>query len=143
MGFGFQADRYFLGGQHMHNAFLHALFQSGLLGGMAIFIALGITWYYIIYYFFLHPPPDRSLIPPEIPAIFLFVTISSITESTFAYFSAAWLLSAPIVPYVMALHRRMQAISWRAAQERGLRIRLARRASRGLRSPLEVPPSMG
>ena len=76
---------------------------------------------------FSHPPADKSLIPPEIPAVFLFVTISSIAESTFAYFSAAWLLSAPIVAYVMALHRHIRRISVKAAQERALRVRLARR----------------
>ncbi len=139
MGFGFQGDRYFLH-QHMHDAFLHVLFQSGFLGGLAILIALGIAWYYIIYYFFLHQPSDRSLIPPEMPAIFLFVTISSITESTFAYFSAAWLLSAPIVPYVLVLHRRRRALALQAAKERGLQIRLARRKARILGSPVEGPP---
>ncbi len=140
VGFGFQGDRYFLR-QHMHDAFLHVLFQSGFVGGLAILTALGITWYYIFYYFFQHQPADRSLIPPEIPAIFLFVTISSITESTFAYFSAAWLLSAPIVPYVMVLHRRMRTASMLAAKERSLRIRLARRKARFLGPPVEEPPS--
>jgi O-antigen ligase len=142
VGYGFQGDRYFLGGQHMHNAFLHVMFQSGFPGGLAIILALGIVWYYMIYYFFQHQPADKSLIPPEICAIFLFVTISSITESTFAYFSAAWLLSAPIVAYVMALHRRMRATSMQAVQERSQRIRLARRKAREVDSPADVPPSI-
>jgi O-antigen ligase len=141
VGLGFQADRYYLGWQHMHNAFMHVLVQSGFLGGGAILIGLAIVWGYIIKYFFLKQPPDKSLIPPEIPAVFLFVTISSITESTFAYFSAAWLLSAPIVAYVMALHRHMRRISMRAAQERALRVRLARRNPRFLGAPLDVPHS--
>jgi O-antigen ligase len=141
VGYGFQGDRYFLKGQHMHDAFLHVLFQSGFLGGMAIIIALGVTWYYIIYYYVQHPPSDKSLIPPEIPAIFLFTTISSITESTFAYYSAAWLLTAPIVPYMMALHRRTQVASLQAAQERALRIRTARRTARVSESPVEAPPT--
>lgn len=132
VGLGFQADRFFLGGMHMHDAFLHVVFQSGFLGGGAILIGLAIVWYYMIKYFFLRQPPDKSLIPPEIPAIFLFVMISSFAESTFAYFSAAWLLSAPIVAYVMALHRHMRRIAVRSAQERALRGRLARRKSRGL-----------
>jgi O-antigen ligase len=126
MGFGFQADRYFLA-QHMHNAFLHVLIQSGLLGGLAILMGLAIVWYYMIRYFFVRQPRDKSLIPPEIPAVFLFVTISSLTESTFAYFSAAWLLSAPIVAYVMALHRYMRRITAKAVQEQVLWARLARR----------------
>ena len=141
MGFGFQADRYYLA-QHMHNAFLHVLIQSGLLGGVAILIGLVIVWFYLIKYFFLQQPSDKSLIPPEIPAVFLFVTISSITESTFAYFSAAWLLSAPIVAYVMALHRHMQRISAKAAQERAWRARLARR-ERYLGSPPGISSPAG
>ncbi|HMD85558.1 MAG TPA: O-antigen ligase family protein [Terriglobia bacterium] len=140
MGLGFQADRHYLG-LHMHDAFLHALIQSGILGGVAIFIALGIVWYYTIRYFFRNQPSDRSLIPPEIPAIFLFVTLSSLTESTFAYYSAAWLLSAPIIAYVMALHQHMRKISLQASQERELRIRLARRKSRVLAPLPEVPPA--
>jgi len=141
VGLGFQADRYLLQGQHMHNAFMHALFQSGFLGGGGVIIGVLITWGFMINYFFLNQPSDRSLIPPEIPAIFLFVTISSLTESTFAYFSAAWLLSAPIVPYVMALHWHMQKISVRDAKERAWRFRLAREKARLLDAPSPMPPS--
>jgi hypothetical protein len=125
VGFGFNADRYLLNA-HMHNAFLHVLIQSGLVGGGAILLGIGIVWFYLIKYFFLEQPPDKSLIPPEIPAVFLFVTISSITESTFAYYSAAWLLSAPIVAYVMALHLRLRRVSAKAAVDRIMRARWAR-----------------
>ena len=134
VGLGFQADRFYVR-EHMHNAFLHVLFQSGFLGGGAMLIGIVIVWGYILKYFFLQPPRDKSLIPPEIPAVFLFVTISSVTESTFAYFSAAWLLSAPIVPYVMALHRHVTRISAKETRERVLRVRLARRKARFLPYP--------
>jgi len=129
VGFGFQADRFYLN-WHMHNAFLHVLVQSGLLGGGAILIGLAIVWYYIIKYFFLRKPADRSLTPPEIPAVFLFVTISSITESTFAYYSAAWLLSAPIVAYVLVLNRQIRQSSAAAAREKWQKTRLGRRQTR-------------
>ena len=138
VGFGFQADRYFLR-QHMHNAFLHVLVQSGILGGGAILIALGIVWFYMIRYFFFRQPADKSLIPAEIPAVFLFVTISSITESTFAYFSAAWLLSAPILAYTMALDRHMRALKAKEIREKIQRHALARRASRIQGGPGGVP----
>jgi O-antigen ligase len=129
VGYGFQADRYYLG-WHMHNAFLHVLFQSGFLGGSAILIALFIVWVYIAKYFFFQQPADKSLIPPEIPAVFMFMTLSSFLESTFAYFSAAWLLSAPIVGYVMALHRRVQAESSKTAKEKALQFHATLRRSR-------------
>jgi O-antigen ligase len=143
VGFGFQADRYFLG-EHMHNAFLHVLIQSGLLGGGAILIGLGIVSHYMVRYFFLEQPSDKSLIPPEIPAVFLFVMISSFAESTFAYFSAAWLLSAPIVAYVLALHRHLRKVRAKAAWEKVWSNRLARRGLRaaGSREGIEgAPPS--
>ena len=122
VGLGFQADRYYLQ-MHMHNAFLHALIQSGFVGGGAILIGLAIVWYLLIKDFFFRPPTDKSLIPPEIPAVFLFVTISSVTESTFAYFSAAWLLSAPIVAYVLVLDRQIQRSLAAAARKRGQALR--------------------
>jgi O-antigen ligase len=106
-GFGFQADRYYLS-QHMHNAFLHVFVESGILGGGAILLALLIVWLLTAKYFFLRPPRDKALISPEIPGVLMFVTISSVTESTFAYYSAAWLMSAPIFAYVLALDRHMR-----------------------------------
>jgi O-antigen ligase len=123
IGLGFQADRVFMEGWHLHNAFLHVMLQSGFLGGAAAIAALVIVWGYTIYYFFIHPPADQSLIPGEIPAILLFTTLSSVTESTFAYYSAAWLLSAPIFAYVIALHRHMRRMSSKAALESAARAR--------------------
>ena len=142
VGSGFQADRFYMGGLHMHNAFLHVLVQAGFVGGIPIIMGLAIVWYYTIYYFFICQPPDKSLIPPEIPAILLFTTLSSLTESTFAYYSAAWLLSAPIVGYVMALHRRMVRVSRSTAQVRAARNRLARSGSRNLSTSPQVPKSI-
>ncbi len=133
VGFGFQADRYYLQ-MHMHNGFLHVLIQSGFLGGGAILIGLAIVWYFLIQDFFLRQPTDKSLIPPEIPAVFLFMTISSVAESTFAYYSAAWLLSAPIVAYAIALHRKIQRALAAAARERGKTMRFGRRRLRELDS---------
>lgn len=141
VGFGFQADRVFMDGGHMHNALLHVLVQSGFLGGAAAITAIGITWFYTVRYFFSHQPADKSLIPSEIPAILLFVTISSITESTFAYYSAAWLLSAPIIGYVMALHRHLYKVSLKETQERSRQLRQARRRPRVLDSTPEDTPS--
>lgn len=142
LGFGFQADRLYLDGWSMSNAFLHALVQSGIPGGGAVIVAMGIAWYYTIHYFFLHQPADKSLIPAEIPAIFLFTTVSSLTESTFSYYCATWLLSAPIIAYVMALHRHMKNAAQQVAQDREQLVRLARRKSRVLGPPVQTTPSI-
>jgi O-antigen ligase len=108
VGLGFQADRIYLRFQHMHNAFLSAMIQSGVIGAAAIFLALGMIGYLVAKYFFLRPLRNKDFIPAEVPGIFVFVIVSSVAESTFAYFSAAWLLSAPIVIYVLTLHRQVQ-----------------------------------
>ena len=136
-GFGFQADRYYLG-QHLHNAYLHVFVQAGILGGGAILLALMIVWLLTIKYFFVRPPKDRSLVPPEIPGVLLFVTISSVTESTFAYFSAAWLLSAPIFPYVLALDRQIRRSRALDALQRNRELPLTRLRVRG-RGPANLP----
>jgi len=46
------------------------------------------------------------------------VIVSSIAESTFAYFSAAWLLSAPIVVYVLVLDQQVRQAGMAAAKEK-------------------------
>ncbi len=107
-GFGFQADRVYLSGQHIHDAFLHVLIQTGVLGGGAAILALTVVWWVTAKHFVFRQPRDKSLIPPDIPGVLLFITISSISESTFAYYSAAWMLSAPIFPYVLALDRMLR-----------------------------------
>jgi O-antigen ligase len=110
----------------MHNAFLHVFLQAGFLGGGAIIIALLAVWILTLKHFFLNPPPNKLLVPPEIPGVLLFVTFSSVTESTFAYFSAAWLLSAPIFAYVVALDRNLRKSRAQAAWEKALRRRRVR-----------------
>jgi len=129
-GFGFQADRFYLWGMHMHDAFLHALVQSGILGGGALFIALLIVWFLTIKHFFIRPPRNTALIPPEVPGVLTFITVSSVTESTFAYYSAAWLLSAPIFAYVTALDWHVRRSHAKLAWEKSLRDRLAKRSFR-------------
>ena len=136
-GFGFQADRFYLWGEHMHNALLHALVQSGILGGGALLLALLVVWRLTVKHFFIRPPRNTALIPPEVPGVLTFFTISSVTESTFAYYSAAWLLSAPIFAYVTALDRHIRRSDVMAAWDRSLRDRLARN------SPRAPEPSRG
>ena len=129
-GFGFQADRFYLSGTHMHDALLQALVQSGILGAGALLIALLIVWRLTIKHFFIRPPRNIALIPPEVPGVLMFVTISSVTESTFAYYSAAWLLSAPIFAYVTVLDRHMRRSHVKLAWEKSLRDRSAKRSFR-------------
>lgn len=145
IGWGFQADRIYLTGmQHMHNAFLAALVQSGFVGGGALLLAICLVWFLIVKYFFIRRPSNQDLIPAEIPGIFLFITISSITESTVAYYSAAWLLSAPIVVYVLLLNQQTRRVAAAAERARWQRLRIARHQTREAEAmaPIINPPDI-
>lgn len=139
VGWGFQADRIYLEGWHLHNAFLAAFLQSGIVGGTALILAIGLIGFFIVKYFFVRRPASQELIPAEIPGIFLFLLVSSVAESTFAYFSAAWLLCAPIFAYSLVLHREIQRSSLAAERERNRRATFRPQELRGRRSPETGP----
>ncbi len=112
LGFGFHADRIFLAGQHMHNALLHALVQTGLLGTVPYLAAIVGAWILVIRLHLARKLPGLRPLPIEIPAVLAFFTIASITESTFALFGTPWLLCAPLLAYIQALawqHRTLEA----------------------------------
>lgn len=104
LGFGFHADRIFLEWQHMHNALLHALVQTGLLGTIPFVAALVNVWVLIFRFYRTRLP--QNIFHWEIPAVMAFFTVESITESTFAFFGVIWLLSAPLLCYITILNRR-------------------------------------
>jgi O-antigen ligase len=115
--FGFHADRIFLEGQHMHNALLHALVQTGLLGTIPYLAAIVGAWILVVRLHLARPSPGLTPLPIEIPAVLAFFTIASITESTFAFFGTPWLLCAPLLAYSQALawqHRTLKSAASRA-----------------------------
>jgi O-antigen ligase len=109
IGLGFHADRIFMDGQHMHNALLHALIQSGLIGTLLL-VATFVKVYKLIARFHLakRPLPFHPL-RAEIPAVILFFTIASVTESTVAFFGAAWLIVAPLIAYLQAWNQTQKS----------------------------------
>ena len=109
LGWGFQADRIYLAGQHMHNALLQALVQTGLLGTIAFVAGIVTAWIVLVRLYLAPRLPGIAPLPIEIPAVLAFVTIASITESTVAFFGSVWLLVAPLLAYTQALNwqRRM------------------------------------
>jgi O-antigen ligase len=100
LGLGFHADRIYLQGMHMHNAFLQALIQSGLLGTVFFLAAFLKIWIFLIRTYLF--PQKRGGLPfrAEIPAILLFVTVASISESTIAFYGAVLLFAAPLFAYI-------------------------------------------
>jgi len=111
LGLGFHADRIFLAGQHMHNALLHALVQTGVLGTIPYVAAIVGAWILVVRLYRTRPLRGLSPLLIEIPAVLAFFTIASITESTFAFFGTPWLLSAPLIAYV-------QALAWQTRRSR-------------------------
>jgi len=97
----------------MHNTLLHALIQSGVIGTLFL-VAAFIKVYKILVRFH---QAKRSLpvhsLHAEIPAVIVFFTIASLTESTVAFFGAAWLIVAPLVAYLQAWdHNRKSELSY-------------------------------
>lgn len=109
LGYGFHADRIFLEGQHMHNAFLHAFTQAGLIGGLPFVAALIHVWISIMY-IYRGPKEKHFSLPLEIPALVTFFSVLSITESTFAFYGAVWLFSAPLFAYIQCQKRQKKGV---------------------------------
>jgi len=116
---GFQGDRIFLQQQHMSNGPLHVLIQSGLLGFIPWAAALVLAW--VLVFRLLHGSVtgDSLPLPPDIPGILAFLTISTTAESTFAFYSSDWMIGAPLLGYVqyVAWQRRAMAARARAARQ--------------------------
>lgn len=110
-GYGFQADRYFLNGQHAHNTIIHALIQAGILGTLAMFLAFILTLVYLVKLFRNDEIFNKTCLPAgrekqfliTITAVLVFFAIRGLTESL-AFFSADWLFVAPIIAYVQCLY---------------------------------------
>lgn len=104
IGRGFQADRYFLGGQHAHNTVLHALVQTGLIGTL-LFIAAFCWAIYMLLRLLKNPVISHSqkIFLVEIAAVMIFLLVRGITESL-AFYSADWLFMAPLIAYIQVLY---------------------------------------
>ena len=104
VGYGFQADRFFLNGQHAHNTILQVLIQTGIFGTIPFLLAFVFTFIILYKLFKKNMLEDREryfLI--AITAALVFFAVRSITESV-AFFSADWLFVAPIIAYIQCLN---------------------------------------
>lgn len=124
VGLGFQADRYYLHGIQLENAFFHALIQTGILGTLAYVAAYALTWFLTAR---LYLSPCSGKLPDEIPGILAFFTIFSITESI-AYYSAAFLLLAPVLAYIQVAAWQEGVLKGKQSYARGSVAHMGRRA---------------
>ena len=122
LGWGFNADRIFLAGQHMHNALFHALVQTGLFGTIPFVVGVLIAWIILVRLYLAPELPGTPPLPIEIPAVLAFVTIASITESTVAFFGSVWLIVAPLLAYTQAMAWQRRTVT--EAKDRALLARI-------------------
>ncbi|MBI5641486.1 MAG: O-antigen ligase family protein [Nitrospirae bacterium] len=108
IGWGFQADRYLLAGEHVHNTYLYALLTSGFLGTAAFIIGLGWTWR--MFYLTLKKGIADKL-GHRVPfilcgGILMFFTVRSIPEVSGALFSVDYMLMLPVLVYIGILYQQ-------------------------------------
>jgi len=109
LGFGFHADR-LLFGTHLHNAVLHALVQTGLIGTIPFVAGLTLGWVFLFNVLI-----NRARLPYvyqhlaiQSGGILAFLSVRMLTESTGAFFGVDWLILAPLLLYLQIAHRVLQ-----------------------------------
>lgn len=108
VGYGFQADRFFLNGQHAHNSIIHALIQTGILGTIPFLLAFILMFLYLARLFKNpHIELQEKNFLVMLSAVLVFFAVRSITESV-AFFSADWLFVAPIIAYIQLLDGQLK-----------------------------------
>lgn len=104
IGYGFQADRYFLNGEHAHNTIVQSILQTGLLGTFFLVYAFVLTFIALWKDFFKKDIDyNKKYFLLAMIGVFIFFAGRSVTESSGAYFDADWLFLAPIIAYVSVL----------------------------------------
>ena len=101
LGYGFHADRLILR-THMHNAFMHALVQTGLIGTILFIGALVFGWGLLF-----KGLQNRAYLPAvhkhlliQTTGVMTFLSVRAIFESTGAFFGVDWLVLGPLLLYL-------------------------------------------
>jgi O-antigen ligase len=135
IGLGFWADRYFLHGANIQSTIFDALMQSGFLGMIPFVIAFVWLWVGILRFYSNKPAVEASSLPGELLAVVAFLTVYSITEITFSFYSVGWVVMAPLVAHVQyRVHQRHRERSKLAAAPAWLRnVPVTPAVARGIR----------
>lgn len=106
IGYGFHADRLILG-THMHNSFMHALVQTGLLGTIPFVGAILFAWLLLVRAIrkLSQLPVAHKQMVIQTAGVLAFLSIRSIPESTGAFFGVDWLILAPLLLYLQLVNR--------------------------------------
>jgi O-Antigen ligase len=103
-GWGFHADRLLLNEEHMHNSYLHAGIQAGVIGALLFAAAVVVLWAFlwksgIIRRIRTAAAPDQALLMQSV-LILGFLSARSLFESTAAFYGVDLLLLVPAVAYI-------------------------------------------
>ena len=103
-GWGFHADRLLLDSEHMHNSYLHAAIQAGLIGALLFAAAVAVLWAFlwksgVIRRIRTVEGPDQALLMQSV-LILGFLTARSLFESTAAFYGVDLLLLVPAVCFI-------------------------------------------
>lgn len=104
LGWGFHSDRIMLDSQHIHNSYLHAMIQSGILGLIFFILAVASIW---ILFFKMnvfrrirhYEGEDKPLVLGSVLLIGFF-SARSLFESTAAFYGVDLLIFLPAIVYV-------------------------------------------
>lgn len=111
-GWGFHADRILLESQHMHNSYLHALIQSGIIGFLFFVGAFASIWYYVYKNEILKKvrgseSADRPFLLESL-MILGALTARSFFESTAAFFGVDLLFFITAAVYIYVWGKKQQ-----------------------------------
>jgi len=103
-GWGFHADRLLLDSEHMHNSYLHAAIQAGLIGALLFAAAVAVLWAFLVKSGVIRrirtvEGPDQALLMQSV-LILGFLTARSLFESTAAFYGVDLLLLVPAVCFI-------------------------------------------
>jgi hypothetical protein len=111
LGYGFHGDRLILG-THMHNAMLHALFQTGWIGIIPFAGALIWVWVSLVRALtaLLRLPKFHRNLLIQSAGILTFFTLRSIWESTWAFYGVDWLFLSIIFLYIQLINTELNKV---------------------------------
>ncbi|HMA53760.1 MAG TPA: O-antigen ligase family protein [Acidobacteriota bacterium] len=103
-GWGFHADRLLINEEHMHNSYLHAGIQAGLIGALLFAAGIVVLWAFLWRSGVLRrirgaAAPDQALLTQAV-LILGFLSARSFFESTAAFYGVDLLLLVPAVAII-------------------------------------------
>lgn len=110
LGWGFNADRMMLRSLHMHNSYLHAAIQEGLVGALLFLAALAGIWLSMlkkrIFKVTRSLAGEDQILLTESVLIVVFLTSRTFFESTAAFYGVDLLLLVPAMAFISFMLRR-------------------------------------